>query len=113
MKTSQILSLALVSVIVLVGANRAVAEEVHVGKIVFAGDGKLVISDVDDTNEEFTVSDDAKITRDGKSAELSDLAAGDAVTVTARRKDVRLIATAIVAAAASVRRAALSQMCDS
>ena len=56
-----------------------------------------MISDVDDANEVFVVSEDAKITRDGKAANLSDLAAGDAATVTAKRKNGKLVATAIVA----------------
>jgi hypothetical protein len=75
----------------------AMAKDVHTGKIVFAGDGKLVIADVDDTNESFVVLETTKITRDGKAASLSELAAGDAATVTAKKKDGKLIATEIIA----------------
>ena len=94
---SQVLWLSFALLFVIVGRVPAMAEEVHVGNIVFAGDGKLVISDVDDANEVFVVSEDAKITRDGKAANLSDLAAGDAARVTATRKNGKLVATAIVA----------------
>ena len=66
--------------------------EVHRGKVVLAGDGKLVISDVDDANEMFAVADDARITRNGKDASLSDLVAGDSVVVTAKRVDGKLVA---------------------
>ena len=83
--------------VVLVSSTSAVADEVHIGKIVIAGDGKLVISDVDDTQEVFVVAEDAKITRNGKAATLSDLATGDAVKVTAKRKDDKRIATVIAA----------------
>jgi hypothetical protein len=92
-----ILRLSIALFVVLVGSLPAMANETHVGKIVFAGDGKLVISDVDDSNEVFLVPDDAKITRDGKEASLSDLATGDAVTVTASRKNGKLIAKTISA----------------
>ena len=73
------------------------AQDKHVGKVVLAGDAKLIISDVDDTSEAFVVPDDAKITRNGKVANLSDLAAGDAVVVTAVRKDAKLVANVITA----------------
>lgn len=95
---TQMFWLPLALLIVLIAGMPAKASEVHVGKIVFAGDDKLVISDVDDTNEAFVVSEEAKITRDGKVANLSDLAEGDAVSVTATRKNGKLIATTIFAA---------------
>ena len=94
---SQILWPSLCLLLVLVSSVPALAEEVHVGKLVTAGNGTLVISDADDANEAFSVSDDATITRNGKTAELSDLAAGDSVTVTATRKKGKLIATRIAA----------------
>jgi hypothetical protein len=94
---SQILWLSFALLFVLVSSMPATAEETHVGKIVFAADGKLVISDVDDTNEVFVVSESTKITRNGKDANLTDLAAGDAVTVTANRNKGKLVATEIVA----------------
>ena len=77
--------------------QNCVAQDKHVGKVVFAGDAKLVISDIDDTSEAFIVPDDAKITRNGKVANLSDLAAGDAVVVTAVRKETKLVANVIAA----------------
>ena len=94
---SLILWLSIASLLVLVGSTSAMPKEIHMGKVVFAGDGKLVIADVDDTNEDFVVLESTKITRDGKEASLSDLATGDAATVTATRKDGKRVATEIVA----------------
>ena len=93
--SSQFFGLSLAFVIVLISSMPAMGKEVHTGKIVFASDSKLVISDVDEVNEVFVVSEDAKITRNGQAAQLSDLAVGDAVRVIATRKDGKRIATAI------------------
>ena len=97
-KHQQILGPMVAFTLVLLSSTPVLAQETHVGKIVFAGGDKLVISDVDDANEAFLVAEDAKITRNGAVVPLSDLAVGDHVKVTAMRKDGKLIATAIVAA---------------
>jgi len=94
---AQMFRLLLAFLVVLGSSASVLAREVHVGKIVFAADGKLMISDQDDTNEVFVVAEDAKITRNGKAARLTDLAQGDAVTVTAHRKEGKLVATEIAA----------------
>ena len=91
----QILGPSLALVIVLISNLPAMGKEVHTGKIVFAGDSKLVISDADEVNEVFVVAEDAKITGNGQAAQLSDLATGDAVQVTATRKNGKLTATSI------------------
>lgn len=92
---SKFIGLSLSLVLVLICSQIVMAAEVHTSKIVFAGDNKLVITDVDEVNEVFVVNDATKITRNGKEASLSDLAVDDAVKVTATRKDGKKIATAI------------------
>lgn len=93
--TLRVYRLLLAMLIVVAASSSSFAAETHTGKIVSVGDGKIVISDTDDTNEVFVVPDDATITRNGKEANLSDLGAGDAVTVTASRKKGMLIAKTI------------------
>ena len=93
----QFLALSLALAIVLISSMPAMGQEVHTGRIVFAADGKLVITDADDVNEVFVVTENTKITRNGQAASLSDLATGDAAKVTATRKNGKLIATSIAA----------------
>jgi Domain of unknown function (DUF5666) len=77
----------------------ALAEEKLEGKVVSAGDGKLVIVDDDGDNEEFEVSSKTKITRNEKPADLDDLQEGDVVKVTAQRSGVKYVALKIEARA--------------
>lgn len=96
MKTrSQLLGLSIALIMVLICALPAMAKDIHTGKIVFASGNKLVITDVDEVNETFVVAENAKITRNGKEASLTDLAVDDAVKVTSSEKDGKKIATAI------------------
>ncbi len=61
----------------------ALAADKHEGKVVEASKGKLVMTDMDGTNQHsLTVAASAKITRDGKTAKLDDLKKGDTVAVT-------------------------------
>ena len=75
------------------------ADENLVGKVVSAGDGKLVIVDDDGDNEEFEVTAKTKITRNQKEADLDDLQEGDLVKVKAQRKGVKFVALVIEARA--------------
>ncbi len=69
---------------------------IHEGKVVSAGDGKLVIVDeVDGDNETFNVVADSKIMLDGKPAELEDLAAGHSVKVTSKQRKGLTVAVVI------------------
>jgi len=73
--------------------------DVHEGKVVSAGEGKLVIVSKNGENEEFDVSPKAKITRNEKDADLDDIQEGDLVKVTANRKGTTFVAVVIEATA--------------
>jgi hypothetical protein len=75
----------------------AADDDTHTGKIVSAGDNKLVMTD-NDTKKEMThtVAADALITLDGKAAKLEDLKKGITVKVTTK-KDDKKVAVAIAA----------------
>ncbi len=77
----------------------AAAAENHEGKVVSAGDGKLVIADENGENQEFEVTAKTKITRNEKEAELDDLQEGDLVTIKSHRKGTSLVAIVIEATA--------------
>ena len=72
-------------------------DDTHTGKIVSAGDNKLVMTD-NDTKKEMThtVAADALITCDGKACKLEDLKKGITVKVTTK-KDDKKVAVAIAA----------------
>jgi hypothetical protein len=76
------------------------ADEVHEGKVLSVGDGKITVFDKRDSdNDTFLVNDQTKITRNGKPAKLSDIQVGDMAKVTATSQGEKLIAKEIVAAA--------------
>ena len=94
-------SLALATAVV--GANPAqmvrAIDEIHEGKVVSVGDGKLTVLDRrDDDNDTFVVTASTKITRNGKPAKLSDIQLGDMASVTATSQDGMLLAKEITAA---------------
>jgi hypothetical protein len=66
----------------------AAADDTHTGKVVSAGDKKLVMTD-NATQKEMThlVAADAKITCDGKACKLEDLKKGITVKVTTKKDD--------------------------
>jgi hypothetical protein len=64
--------------------NVFAADEVHAGKVLLAKDGKISIQDKDGNSEVFAVAADAKITLDGKPAELDDLANGNVAKITVK-----------------------------
>ncbi len=87
--------LAAVSAPVAAHVTLTAAEDLLAGKVVSAGDGKLVIVDDDGDNEEFEVTAKTKITRNQKEADLDDLQEGDLVKVKAQRKGVKFVALQI------------------
>jgi hypothetical protein len=81
-----------------IGATIAAEPETHTGKVVSAGDGKLVMTDADGTNEHtHAITDTCKITLDGQPAKLEDLKEGNAVTVTTEEQDGKDVVTAVAA----------------
>jgi sporulation protein YlmC with PRC-barrel domain len=89
-----------VAVLGLVSAAILAAEK-HEGKVVEAGDGKLVMTDTDGTNQHaHTVPTDATITLDGKTASLDDLKKGITVEISTDKKNGDSVVTRIVARSA-------------
>ena len=98
--TALILSLLLAAGSPLVDSPRLfAAEEHHEGKVVSAGEGKLVIVDDNGENQEFEVSSKTKITRNEKEADIDDIQDGDLVKVTSSRKGTAWLAITIEATA--------------
>jgi len=75
----------------------------HKGKVVETSDGKLVMTDMKGKNEHpMEVPASATVTRDGKQAQLTDLKAGDTITVTTAKKDGKAMVTKVKAKAAGM-----------
>jgi hypothetical protein len=80
-------------------ATRA-ADEIHEGKVVSAGEGKITVFDKRDSeNDTFIVDAQTKIVRNGKPAKLSEVQPGDNAKVTAVAEGDKLIAKEITATA--------------
>ena len=71
------------------------ADEVHEGKVQLAKDGKISLLDKDGNSEVFTVAADAKITLNGKSVNLEEIANGSITKVTVKTTGDKKTATAI------------------
>ena len=70
-----------------------VADGTHTGVVVSTTSGKLVMSDKDGTNEHsHTITADTKVTLDGKDAVITDLKAGQKVSVTIKDGKVTTVA---------------------
>jgi hypothetical protein len=81
----------------------AQAADSHQGKVVETSAGKLVMTDMDGKKEHsMEVSASATVTRDGKEAKLTDLQAGDTITVTTHTKDGKAMVTKVEAKAAGM-----------
>jgi hypothetical protein len=77
-------------------SSPALAANSHQGKVVSAGDGKLTMTDMAGKNQHtHEVATDAAITCAGKTCGLSDLQAGDTITVTLDKKGDKMVATKI------------------
>lgn len=91
----RLLSILLIGLILT--STAVAADEVHAGKILLAKDGKISIQDKDGNSEVFAVAADAKITLDGKPAELNDLANGNVAKITVKSVGNKKTAVAIEA----------------
>ena len=81
----------------------AQAADSHQGKVVETSAGKLVMTDMDGKKEHpMEVPTSATVTRDGKEAKLTDLKAGDTITVTTDTKDGKAMVTKVEAKAAGM-----------
>ncbi|MBI3468459.1 MAG: hypothetical protein HY000_36115 [Planctomycetes bacterium] len=77
-------------------AAPVLAVQVHEGKVVSAGNGKLTMTE-GKSQHTYAVSSDAKITKDGKTAKLQDLKKGASVKVTTTLKAKKTVASRIEA----------------
>jgi len=95
----RVLSVFLVALALAVWASApAGAADMHQGKVVEVGAGKLTMMDMAGKNQHsHEVATDAAITCEGKKCGLSDVKAGDMVTVTTDTKDGKTVATKIEA----------------
>jgi ABC-type Fe3+-hydroxamate transport system substrate-binding protein len=77
------------------GCARSTAE-VHQGKVVTAGIGKLTMTDVAGQNEQtHTVASDVIVTCGGKPCGLNDLKAGSTIAVTTEKRGDQTLVTKI------------------
>jgi hypothetical protein len=95
----KVLSVFLVALALAVWASApAGAADMHQGKVVEVGAGKLTMTDMAGKNQHsHEVGPDAAITCEGKKCGLTDVKAGDMVTVTTDTKDGKTMATKIEA----------------
>jgi len=76
----------------------ALAADIHQGKVVEVGAGKLTMADMAGKNQHsHEVATNAAITCEGKTCGLTDVKVGDMVTVTTDTKDGKTMATKIEA----------------
>jgi Cu/Ag efflux protein CusF len=79
------------------------AADSHQGKIVETSPGKLVMTDMDGKKQHpMEVPTSATVTRGGKESKLTDLKAGDTITVTTDTKDGKSMVTKVEAMAADM-----------
>jgi len=95
----RVLSVFLVALALALWASApAGAADMHQGKVVEVGAGKLTMADMAGKNQHtHEVATNAAITCGGKTCGLSDVKAGDMVTVTTDTKDGKTVATKIEA----------------
>jgi Cu/Ag efflux protein CusF len=78
------------------------AADTHQGKVVETSTGKLTMTDMAGKNQHtHDISSTAAVSRDGKTAVLADLQAGDAVTVTLEKQGEKPGVTKVEAKPAS------------
>jgi hypothetical protein len=78
------------------------AADTHQGKVVETSAGKLTMTDMAGNNQHtHDISSTAAVSRDGKTAVLTDLQAGDAVTVTLEKQGEKPGVTKVEAKPAS------------
>ena len=90
------LVLAVLALLFFVGGV-ALAQETHEGKVVRAGDGKLVMTDKEGKEHSHEVALDAKITCDGLECKLEDLKKDFPIKVTTEKKGDKTVVTKIEA----------------
>jgi len=97
------LSLLVVVAAVLFLVSTPFAADTHQGKVVETKAGKLTMTDMEGKNQHtMDVPTTAAVTRDGKTAVLTDLKAGDTITVTTEKQGEKPGVTKVEAKPASM-----------
>jgi hypothetical protein len=98
MKRRQFIISGVLGVLALAASPPVWSADTHQGKVVEVGPGKLTMTDTAGKNQHtHEVVADAAITCEGKTCGLTDVKAGDMVTVTTDMKDGKTVATKIEA----------------
>jgi Cu/Ag efflux protein CusF len=71
------------------------SDNTHEGTVVKAGDGKLTMTDKDSKEHSHAITDEAKISCDGKKCKLEDLKEGTKVKVTTKKDGEKTVVTRI------------------
>jgi hypothetical protein len=83
-------------------ATDVAAADTHQGKVVEASADKLTMTDMGGKNQHtHNIPSDVTVSRDGKAAALTDLKAGDTVTITMEKKGEKPAVTKVEAKPAS------------
>src|SRR5689334_3696123 len=98
MKHKRLFIPGVVGVLALVTTFLVWAADMHQGKVVEVGPGKLTMTDTASKNQHtHEVAADAAISCEGKTCGLTDVKAGDMVTVTTEKKGDKVVVTKIEA----------------
>lgn len=94
----RVFSLLIAITVVFFWATIVSAADTHQGKVVEASAGKLTMTDMAGKNQHtHDISSDTMVSRDGKAAVLTDLKAGDTVTITMEKKGEKPAVTKVEA----------------
>jgi Cu/Ag efflux protein CusF len=95
-------SVLVIITLVLFWTTVASAADTHQGKVVEVSAGKLTMTDMAGKNQHtHDIAATTPVSRDGKTAMLSDLKAGDTVTITMEKTGEKPLVTKVDAKAAS------------
>jgi len=95
LRTLPLFVAALALVLLAYALARAEDGDTHEGTVVKAADGKLTMTDKDSKEHSHAITEEAKISCDGKKCKLEDLKEGTKVKVTTRKDGEKTVVTRI------------------
>ncbi len=95
LRTLPLFVAALALVLLAYAPARAEDADTHEGTVVKAADGKLTMTDKDSKEHSHAITEEAKISCDGKKCKLEDLKEGTKVKVTTRKDGEKTVVTRI------------------
>ena len=95
LRTLPLFVAALALVLLAYAPARAEDGDTHEGTVVKAADGKLTMTDKDSKEHSHAITEEAKISCDGKQCKLEDLKEGTKVKVTTRKDGEKTVVTKI------------------